>query len=130
MFADDLTAWTTGRNIKPLETRMTGLIKLIVKWNKAHNMKLSEKKGKCKCILFTNNRKDPDPRVTMNGEPLQTAKKTKLLSVMLDQQLTMKPHCTKILTEAKSRISQLCCAANSCFGPTQISLKNMYIAYI
>ncbi len=70
MFADDLKAWTTGRNIKPLETRMTGLIKLIVKWNKAHNMKLSEKEGKCKCILFTNNQKYPDPKVTMNGEPL------------------------------------------------------------
>ncbi len=42
----------------------------------------------------------------------------------------MKPHCMKILTEAKSRISQLFCAVNSCFGSTQLSLRNMYIAYI
>ena len=32
---------------------------------------------------FTNNRKDPDPSVAMNGKSLQAAKKTKLLGLLL-----------------------------------------------
>jgi len=32
--------------------------------------------------------------------------------------------------ESKTRLKQLCAVANSCFGPSQLSLRNMYVAYI
>jgi hypothetical protein len=63
MFADNLTAWTTGRDIAKLQNKLTYIIKHISQWNKHHNMSLSEKHGKCKSILFTNNRNDPSPVV-------------------------------------------------------------------
>ena len=54
MFADNLTAFTTGKDLTTLEDRLSKLINKINKWNKDHNMKLSEKKGKCSTILLTN----------------------------------------------------------------------------
>jgi hypothetical protein len=93
-------------------------------------MQLSEKVGKCKSILFTNNRQDEEPIVRLYGQPLQAVKKTTLLGVVLDAQLTMKDHFLKLQKEGTSRIRQLCAAANSCFGPSQLSLRNMYVAYI
>ena len=41
-----------------------------------------------------------------------------------------KAHLTKIEKEGKQRIRQLCCVANTCFGPSQLSLRNMYVAYV
>ena len=58
MFADDLTAFTTGKNLTILEDRLSKLINKINEWNEDHNMKLSEKKGKCSTILFTNKKKN------------------------------------------------------------------------
>ena len=53
MFADDLTAFATGDNLTMLENRLGMLTEKNSKWNNEHNMKLSEKKGKCSTILFT-----------------------------------------------------------------------------
>jgi hypothetical protein len=39
MFADGISEWTTGGNIEPLETKMTGLIKLVSQWNEKNNIK-------------------------------------------------------------------------------------------
>ena len=130
MFADDLTAWTTGRDLSRLERRLTDLTRLISKWTKPHNMQLSKKKGKCSTLLFTNNRQDRLPRVMLDGEVLLAVKKFKLLGIILDAQLTMKPHFEKLVKESKMRLGQLCAVANSCFGPSQLSLRNMYVAYI
>ena len=99
-------------------------------WTKPHNMQLSKKKGKCSTLLFTNNRQDPLPNVQLDGKTLLAVKKFKLLGVILDAQLTMKPHFEKLVKESKMRLKQLCAVANSCFGPFQLSLRNMYVAYI
>ena len=128
MFADDISGWTTGCNIKPLEMKMTGLIKLVSQWNEKNNMKLSKKKGGCVSILFTNNKNDPDPVVKLNNDILVSVKETKFLGVILDRSLTMKSQCMKMIKEAKCRITQMNCVANSCFGPSQSSLRNMNVA--
>ena len=130
MFADDLTAWTTGRELPPLQERLTSLIRVLSRWNKEYNMKLSDKKGKCKSILFTNYYRDPAPVVLMNGEPLLAVKQTTLLGVVLDSHLTMKNHYEKMMAEGRRRMRQLSCVANCCFGPSQHSLRNMYVAYV
>ena len=130
MFADDLTAWTTGRSLRRLEVKLTGLTKLISKWTEPHNMQFSKKKGKGSTLLFTNSRQDPLPKVQLDGETLLPVKKFKLLGVILDAQLPMKPHFEKLVKESKMRLRQLCAVANSCFGPSQLSLRNMYVAYI
>ena len=44
MFTDDLTAFTTGKDLATLENRLNGLIEKIENWNNNHNMILSEKK--------------------------------------------------------------------------------------
>ena len=130
MFSDDLTLWTTGLSLPSLEHKLTGMIKSVCRWNKSHNMQLAEKIGKCKTILFTNNRCDRAPIVLLYGKPLQSVKQTKLLGVVLDAQLTMKAHFQKLMKEGKRRIGQLCAVANCCFGPSQLSLRNMYVAYV
>ena len=54
-------------------------------------MKLSDKLGKCISILFTNSTKDKSPEVKMNGTILKALKQIKLLGIILDSKLTMKP---------------------------------------
>ena len=131
MFADDLTLWATGRDVPPLEQKLTQLIAIISAWNERHNMKFSDKIGKCKALLFTNNmRNKAVPRVLLDGKPLQAVTKTTLLGVVLDQHLTMKYHFEKLNREGRARMKQLCAVANTSFGPSQLSLRNMFVAYV
>ena len=83
MFGDDLTAWTTGLKLPRLENKLTQLISIISHWNRSHNMDFSEKVGKCKTILFTNNRNDQAHKVQLNDKVLLAVKQTKLLGVIL-----------------------------------------------
>ncbi len=94
-------------------------------------MKFSDKIGKCKAILFTNYMQErQEPAVLLNGRPLQTVNKTTLLGVVLDRHLTMKEHFEKLQKEGKRRMKQLCAVANTSFGPSQLSLRNMFVAYV
>lgn len=52
------------------------------------------------------------------------------MSVVLDAQLKIKPPFHEIMAEVKRHIQQLHCIAHSCFCPSQISLRNMYVGYI
>ena len=88
-------------------------------------MELSEQPSKCITILFTNNQNDRQPQVRMKDQVFQSVKQTKLLGVMLDSRLTMKPHYENMKREGKRRVAQLCSAANSCFGPSQLSLREI-----
>ena len=93
-------------------------------------MILSEKRGKCSTILFTNRKNERQPIVLMNNKPLESIKSTKLLGIILDSKLTFVDHFKMVKNEISQRINQLQSVTNCCFGPTQLSLRNMYVAYI
>ena len=81
-------------------------------------------------VIFSNNNADRSAKIYLNGNILQYQKKTKLLGAILDSKLTIKDHCQHILNEGKCRLLQLQSVSNCCFGPSQTSLRNIYIAYI
>ena len=54
----------------------------------------------------------------------------KLLDIIFDSKLTFVDHFKMIKNETSRRINQLQSVTNCCFGPTQLSLQNMYVAYI
>ena len=81
-------------------------------------MILSEKKGKCSTILFTNKINKRDLIVLMNNKPLESTKTTKLLGIMLDSKLTFIHHFKMLHNETSRRINQLKSVTNCCFGPT------------
>ena len=62
-------------------------------------------------MLFTNYYGDRDPVVGLYGNPMQAVKKTRLLGVVLDGQLTMKAHFQKLMKQGRGRIRQLSCVA-------------------
>jgi len=107
MFADDLIASTIGKDLIILENRLNDLIERILKWNNNHNMILSEKKGKCSTILFTNKTYKRDPIILMNNKLLESTKTTKLLGIMLDSKLTFIHHFKMIQHETSQKINQL-----------------------
>jgi len=89
-------------------------------------MFLSSKKGKCTTTLFTNNKKDRLLIINMNNITLQATKHMKLLGITLDSELNMNQHSKIIKIKGEKRINQLKCVGNCCFGPSQLSLRNMY----
>ena len=68
-------------------------------------MKLSDKKGKCSAILFTNKTKERKSIVLMNNKPLESAKNMKLLGIIFDSKLAFADHFKLIKNETSRRIN-------------------------
>jgi len=81
-------------------------------------------------ILFTNKRTTQTLIVLMNNKALESVKNMKLLGIILDSKLTMIDYYKMTKNKISRRINQLKSVTNWCFGPTQLSLRNMCIAYI
>ena len=118
IFTDDLTAFTMEKDLTTLENRLNGLIEKIEKWNKNHNMILSDKKGKCSTILFTNKKNERQPIVLMKNKLLESTKSTKLLEIILDLKLIFIDYFKMLKNETSRRINQLQSVTNCCFGST------------
>ena len=117
MFVNDLMASTIGNNLSNLKNWLTQLIIRITELNNNHNIKLSNKKGKCSIILFTNKRTTQLPKVYMNNKALESVKNAKLLDIILDSKLIIIDHYKVIKNEISRRIHQLQSVANCYFGP-------------
>ena len=88
----------------PIKVTNTGA-PTINDWNNNYNMKLSNKPGKYTWILFTNSIKDKSPKVKINGKILKAIKQIKLLGVILDLKLVIKPQLESLEKDIDNRIT-------------------------
>lgn len=114
-------------------TSLNGLLEAIMspsrrKWLGSSNLSLNGMKRTIQskvrrkeneCLFYLQSIQMTQIQWKSNNDTLVSVKETKFLGVILDQGLTMKPHWMKMIKEGKCRIAQMCCIANSCFGPSQ-----------
>ena len=96
MFADDSSLFSSGPNLKNIETTMNNEIPNLVTWLRANRLSLNI--DKTHIMIFGPNTKSklPDINVTIEGTPLDIVQTTKFLGLILDSGLTWKPHITAL----------------------------------
>jgi hypothetical protein len=102
MFADDTNVFLTGKNVRHLETIMNNELELLSEWLRSN--KLSLNVNKTHYMLFTPPKKNDDILINLNieGSCIEKVYQTKFLGVILDKDLSWKPH----IAYVKGKISK------------------------
>ena len=90
-------------------------------------MKINEEKSKIMIFNFTKNYQF-STRLSIQGEPLETVKETKLLGTILTNDLKWQKNTALIVKRANGRMQLLQAISN--FGATWDDLKQIYILFV
>ena len=91
LFADDTNLFTSGKEIKTLETNINNELSHISIWLKVNKLSLNIKKTHY--MIFRKRKKDSlNVKLSIDGELINEVDKTKFLGVLIDNKLTWKQH--------------------------------------
>ena len=91
--------------LPPSSHNSQSIINHISKWTNTNLMKLNEKK--CSYMIFTRSKEDFSTRLTVNNAYLKRENVTKMLGVLVKDDLTWSENCSEICRRAYSRLSML-----------------------
>ena len=104
-FADDTTLLFSSTNIDQLNNILESEGNKAIMWLNAN--KLIINLTKTNCMLFSNKRGDPQIRVKLNNVELEAKKESTFLGVIIDNNLTWKPHIKHISNKISKSIAIL-----------------------
>ena len=91
LFADDTNLFSSGKEIKTLETNINNELSHISIWLKVNKLSLNIKKTHY--MIFRKRKKDSlNVKLSIDGELINEVDKTKFLGVLIDNKLTWKQH--------------------------------------
>lgn len=124
MYADDTTLYSTASTLNELEITLNQDLERVSTW--VRNNKLALNITKTKCIIFGSRYMligDPQLHLSMSGMPIEQVKKTKLLGVLLDSQLSWSDHIDGITTKMGRGIAMV----RKCFTYLSSSVMDQVI---
>ena len=127
MFADDTNVFAVDNNIQTLETTLNHELSLLCNWLKAN--KLSLNVNKTHYMIFSPTRKKIHVSInlTIDNNAIEKVKQTKFLGVILDDELTWKPHINYVKGKLYKSIGIIHKAKQYL---TMDALKSIYYAFI
>ena len=105
LFADDTNVLVNGNNLNTLETILNTELQKLNEWLNVN--KLSLNVDKTHYIICSSSKKRFNPnnfKLYFNGKELERVPKTKFLGIIIDENLTWKPH-IKMINSKISRIN-------------------------
>ena len=128
-FVDDSTLLATGTHIPTIYNNMQNALNSAQKWAEECGLTFCPKK--CNSILFTNKRKPGRlPKLKINGQEIPQVKTTRLLGVLLDSQLTWKPHIEDKIKKCKGALMKLRAIIGKHWSPQPKYLRWIYTCVI
>ena len=132
LFADDTFLCAQNSDIETLQMEVNSELSNVYQWLAAN--KLSLNIAKTKYMLVTNkNIKSFKPSITLNGTLLQECEQYKYLGVMIDKNLSWKPHiqyiCKKISKACGSLANLRYCVGVNLLREVYHSLIHSYLRY-
>ena len=127
IFADDNSAWKSGRNVTHLNQAMQRHVDNVADWSSRWGFKLSEKKSTA--VLFTRSTR---PAITaevtlkINGVAVPVEKEAKFLGVIFDSRLSWKAHISHVVTKCKRAVNLLRCVSGHSWGASKASMLCIY----
>lgn len=109
LFADDTSAAISARNNEELKIKLYVLLEELERWFSLNKLYLNA--TKTKLMLFrpkqNNHQIELDPNLNLNNQRLTCESEIKFLGLNIDEHLTWKPHCAKLITKLNSICFQI-----------------------
>ena len=101
LFADDLTIWTSSKNLITIKSTLQQATTAIKSFFTNIGLKLNEKK--CEYTIFTHNRSKQRINLTINNQEIEYTNNPKVLGIIFDPKLNFNYHFNEILTQLNSK---------------------------
>ena len=127
LFADDTNLFISGKNLKILYNILKDELNKVFHWPSVNKLSLNVKKTHC--IIFRSYKKkiDCNLKLFINSVKIRQAESTKLLGIIIDQNLTWKYNTTYIKGKMSRGIGIICKARK--FFKLDM-LLNLYYSFI
>ena len=126
LFADDTNLFSSGKEIKTLETNINNELSHISIWLKVNKLSLNIKKTHY--MIFRKRKKDSlNVKLSIDGELSNEVDKTKFLGVLIDNKLTWKQHIAYVSDKIACGIGMIIKARQYLDKQGLISLYNSFI---
>ena len=125
MFADDSNLFMTGKNLPDLTTKLNQELPSLVEWLRSNRLSLNI--GKTHTMIFGKTKNLAAPDIFIDGTRLETVTSTKFLGVILDSELSWKPHIAHIGSKIAKSIGILSQARKNLHRKTLIQLYHAFL---
>ena len=126
LFADDTNLFTSGKDLKSLESTTNSELSHISLWLKVNKLSLNIKKTHY-MILCRRKKLCHDVKLLIDGQAINEVQKTKFLGIIIDNQLTWKWHINYIAGKIARGIGMLIKARQFL---NKIGLMSLYYSFI
>ena len=131
LFADDTAIWVQGTNAKETtRDRMQVEVEKIAAWAKKWKMSINVGKTKSLNMSTSNEVIKWNPKLQLNGAPIEKTEEYKFLGVTIDAGLRFNKHIDNSIRKCSKRINILKCLAGKDWGQQLESQRKIYITYI
>ena len=107
MYADDTNIFLSGKNLKDLETTMNKELSSLTEWLAANKLSLNISKTHYMIFSPPRIKQSFEMNIQINSTKIHAVSQTKFLGVILDSQLSWKPHIKYISTKLSKNIGIL-----------------------
>ena len=126
LFADDTNLFTSGKDLKSLESTTNSELSHISLWLKVNKLSLNIKKTHY-MILCRRKKLYHDVKLLIDGQAINEVQKTKFLGIIIDNQLTWKWHINYIAGKIARGIGMLIKARQFL---NKVGLMSLYYSFI
>lgn len=126
-FADDITGWTTARNLRLSQIQLQKTLDGIEKWCARWHIKMNGDKTQVVCFKIGDS---VSCNLKFFGKQLSGANTMKVLGVTLGKSNTYKEHCMGKAAEANRRTNLLKLIHGQTWGANHATLLKLYKQYI
>ena len=127
MFADDSNVFSSGSDLKQIESLLNSELPLLIDWLRANRLSLNIDKTHVMVFGPPRKRNLTPVNIQIEGRPLNIVTSTKFLGLILDSDLTWKDHIHHLTRKIAKSIGILSLAKQTL---TQKSLIQLYYAFV
>lgn len=127
-YADDLLIYNTHKSIPSACSNLSSSLTLLKTWLDRNGLEVSPPKSSV--VIFSRRRYPPIEPVYYNDIPIPVKPFAKFLGVVLDYNLSGKPHVDHVIKKCERNLNILRCLSGVWWGAHPFSLKLLYNAII
>ena len=125
LYVDDLCIWYSSNYMPSIERKLQQALNKIDNWTNTTGFSFSSEKTMV--VRFHRKRgTQPEPTLTLNGNPITVKDRAKYLGLTFDERLTWKLHIDDLKTKCHKAMNLLKCLSRKSWGSDRVTLLRLY----
>lgn len=126
IFADDGSAWRSGKNVALLNRKLQEHLDAVADWANTWGFRLSEKKTTAMLISRARHPATAEVTLKVNGVPIPVMREVKFLGVTFDSRLSWEPHIGLVINKCKRATNLLRLVSGQSWGANKKAMLCLY----